>query len=97
ELMENRIHKTRWLKKLSILLFCVVILQIIYGAFVAGLKAGYLCPTWPKMCDEWIPDSVFALHPAWKNFMESGAGVQFVHRYIAYIVVLLVGIIYYKA
>lgn len=85
------------LKKLSLALFCVVVLQIIYGAFVAGLKAGYLCPTWPKMCDEWIHDSVFALQPWWRNFIEGQAGVQFVHRYIAYAVVIIVGLIFYKA
>lgn len=85
------------LKKLSIVFFCVVVLQIIYGAFVAGLKAGYLCPTWPKMCDEWIHDSVFVLHPTWKNFVEGQAGVQFIHRYIAYIVALMVVLIYYRS
>lgn len=85
------------LKKLSLLLFCVVVLQIIYGAFVAGLKAGYLCPTWPKMCGEWIHDSVFVLQPTWRNFIEGQAGVQFVHRYIAYVVVIIVGLIYYKS
>lgn len=87
----------RGLKKLSLVLFCIVVLQIIYGAFVAGLKAGYLCPTWPKMCDEWIHDSVFALHPWWRNFIEGQMGVQFIHRYIAYAVVFMVGLIYFKA
>lgn len=85
------------LKKLSLLLFCVVVLQIIYGAFVAGLKAGYLCPTWPKMCGEWMHDSVFVLQPTWRNFIEGQAGVQFVHRYIAYVVVIIVGLIYYQS
>lgn len=85
------------LRKWSVFLFCVVTLQIIYGAFVAGLKAGYLCPTWPKMCDEWVHDSIFVLNPWWKNFIEGQAGVQFIHRYIAYVVVLLVGIIYFKS
>ena len=85
------------LKKWSILLFIVVIIQIIYGAFVAGLKAGYLCPTWPKMCDEWIHDSVLALQPIWRNFIEGAAGVQFVHRYIAYAVVILATMIWYKS
>jgi len=85
------------LKNWSISLFVIVIIQIIYGAFVAGLRAGYLCPTWPKMCDEWMHDSVFALQPAWKNFVEGAAGVQFVHRYVAYAVALLASIIWYKS
>ena len=84
-------------KQLSIILFVVVILQIIYGAFVAGLKAGYSYPTWPKMGDEWISKNIFSLEPLWKNFFEGHAGVQFIHRYIAYVVVLFVGIIFYRA
>lgn len=92
----NNNEQKRGLKKWSVALLILVIIQIIYGAFVAGLKAGYLCPTWPKMCDEWMHDSVFALTPIWKNFIEGGAGVQFVHRYIAYIVVIVVEIIWFK-
>jgi cytochrome c oxidase assembly protein subunit 15 len=64
---------------------------------VAGLKAGYGYPTWPKMGDQWVPDDVTALEPVWKNFLEGHAGVQFIHRYLAYIVVLIVGIIFYRA
>jgi cytochrome c oxidase assembly protein subunit 15 len=95
--VKNTQAKIGRIKNLSIILFCLLILQIIYGAFVAGLKAGYLCPTWPKMCDEWIHDSVFALQPSWRNFIEGQAGVQFIHRYVAYAVVFMVGLIYYKA
>ncbi|HET7819177.1 MAG TPA: COX15/CtaA family protein [Bacteroidia bacterium] len=85
------------LRKISILLLSVIILQIIYGAFVAGLKAGYGYPTWPKMGNEWLPSDIVALEPLWKNFMEGHAGVQFIHRYLAYIVVILVGILFFKS
>lgn len=85
------------LRKSAIILFSIVVLQIIYGAFVAGLKAGYGYPTWPKMGDQWVPDDIFALEPMWKNFLEGHAGVQFIHRYLAYVVVLIVGIIFYRS
>lgn len=80
----------RNLKRLGIFLLTVVSLQIIYGAFVAGLKAGYAYTTFPKMGDEWMPDAVTAMQPFWKNLLENGVGVQFIHRCIAYIVVALV-------
>ena len=89
--------RERGVRKLSIILFSVVILQIIYGAFVAGLKAGYGYPTWPKMGEQWFPDEIVSLEPIWKNFLEGFAGVQFIHRYIAYVVVILVGIIFYRS
>jgi cytochrome c oxidase assembly protein subunit 15 len=86
-----------FLRRWAIILFSVVILQIIYGAFVAGLKAGYGYPTWPKMGDQWVPDDIVALEPVWKNFLEGAAGVQFIHRYIAYVVVIIVGILFYRS
>ena len=89
--------KEKAIKRVAVILLCVVILQIIYGAFVAGLKAGYGYPTWPKMGNEWIPGDITVLEPVWKNFLEGHAGVQFIHRYIAYVVVLLVGILFYRS
>jgi len=79
-----------FMRKWVFLLFFVTIVQIIYGAFVAGLNAGFVINTWPKMGEQWISDSVTSLEPFWINFIDGIGGVQFVHRYIAYIVVGLV-------
>ncbi|WP_203296359.1 COX15/CtaA family protein [Luteirhabdus pelagi] len=77
----------------------VLIIQIIWGAFVAGLDAGWLHNHWPKMSDgEWVHETVFIeQEPTWKNFVEGKSGVQFVHRYLAYVVVALIGIIWYRS
>ena len=81
--------------RLSSLILITVIVQIIYGAFVAGLKAGLIYNTFPKMGDSWIPDAVTAMEPGWKNVLENMAGVQFVHRCIAWLLVILVSILVY--
>ena len=78
------------LKKWLNVLLIVLLLQIIYGAFVAGLNAGFVMNTWPKMGEHWVADSVTALKPIWINFIDGIGGVQFVHRYLAYIVVAIV-------
>lgn len=80
------------IRKLLYFIFGLTILQIIYGAFVAGLNAGFVMNTWPKMGDEWISSSVTAMSPLWINFIEGIGGVQFIHRYVAY---LVVGFIFY--
>ena len=57
---------------------------------MAGLKAGHIYNTFPKMGDEWVASSVLF------SFQNEGASslvnnlsvVQFVHRYIAYAVVI---------
>jgi cytochrome c oxidase assembly protein subunit 15 len=59
-------------------LIVLVVIQIIYGAFVAGLKAGRIYNTWPKMGEQWIPESVF---------LDPGAESQFIHRTLALIIV----------
>lgn len=86
-------EKTANFKSLRTILFFVfgvTIVQIIYGAFVAGLNAGFIMNTFPKMGNQWINDAVFALTPLYKNFTEGLAGVQFVHRYLAYLVAGLI-------
>jgi cytochrome c oxidase assembly protein subunit 15 len=86
------------LKGIAIILFCVLILQIIYGAFVAGLKAGLFYPTWPKMGNEWFPeDTIMIFDSTIRNFLEVGAGVQFMHRTIALLVVLCVGWLWFRS
>ncbi|MGK7393594.1 MAG: COX15/CtaA family protein [Candidatus Cyclobacteriaceae bacterium M3_2C_046] len=85
------------LKKLSLWFLVVLAIQIIYGAFVAGLKAGFVYNTFPKMGDRWIAEGVTAMQPFYLNFLEGLAGVQFVHRYLAYILVILAAVIWYKA
>ena len=83
------------LLSLTKLFIGVLSVQIIYGAFVAGLKAGSIYNTFPKMGSEWLPDAILGFSPWWINFIEAHAGVQFIHRYIAYIVVALcIGITY---
>lgn len=89
----NRQKKMRpWIWILLILL----IIQIIWGAFVAGLNAGKIYTTWPKMGDSWIAESVIAMEPFYHNFIEGLAGVQFIHRYMAYLVVFMVLMVYFK-
>jgi heme a synthase len=79
-------------KTLSITILSITVLQIIYGAFVAGLKMGKGYNTWPKMGTEWFPESIF-VHPTWRTFLQDW-GVQFVHRYIALVLVAMGAILY---
>jgi len=94
ESIKAKIHP---LKKYFTWLLPIVILQIIWGAYVAGLNAGKVYNTWPKMGDQWIADGVTAMQPWWLNFVEGLAGVQFIHRYVAYVVFGLIIFISIKA
>jgi len=76
----------------------VLILQIIYGAFVAGLDAGFMHNHWPMMSEgKFMHETVYIEQsPIIKNFIEGKSGVQFVHRILAYIVVVLILVIWNK-
>lgn len=65
--------------------------QIMYGAFVAGRDAGMIHNYFPHMNPgEMISPAVFGMDPLWLNFIENNSGIQFVHRSLAYIVVVWV-------
>jgi cytochrome c oxidase assembly protein subunit 15 len=74
----------------------ILFLQIIYGAFVAGLDAGFIHNNWPMMNEgKFMHETVLIEKtPLYKNFIEGRSGVQFVHRVLAFIVVFSVLIIY---
>ena len=74
------------LVKRTTLLAGLVFLQIIAGAFVAGLKAGRTYNTWPLMDGDVIPAGYSAMIPFWRNMFENIGAVQFNHRMLAYII-----------
>ncbi len=73
------------------LLLVLVFVQVGAGAFVAGLDAGMGYNTWPLMDGALVPDGLGAIDPWWKNLFENALTVQFIHRTIAYVIVLYVG------
>lgn len=88
----KRISNPSVIKRTSRALIFLVFIQIIYGAFVAGLKAGYVYNTFPKMGSYWIPDSVGYAYDKTGiiSLFENLATVQFIHRYLALGVLVVV-------
>lgn len=54
------------------------------GAFVAGLDAGLVYNSFPKMGDHWIPEEWLQLSPKIKNFFENPTTVQLDHRILVW-------------
>jgi cytochrome c oxidase assembly protein subunit 15 len=59
-------------------------LQMLFGAYVAGLDAGYAFNSWPKMGEEWFPSGTPMLQPFITNLVDNPVVVQFVHRWLAW-------------
>jgi heme a synthase len=65
-----------------------VLVVMTFGAFMAGLRAGASHNTFPTMSGYWIPPGLFDLQPWWINIFENGTTIQFVHRWLAKLLVL---------
>ena len=87
------------LRKIARYALVVLLIQIIYGGFVAGLNAGLIHNHWPLMSDgQFIHDSVFIEQKTLLlNLTEGKSGVQFVHRTLAYVVVVFIVLLYFKS
>ena len=87
------------LRKLARIAMVVLIIQIIYGGFVAGLNAGLIHNHWPLMSEgKVIHETVWIEQPTLlKNLTEGKSGVQFVHRTMAYVVVGLIILLFIKS
>lgn len=79
-------------KKFGITILILLIIQIIYGAFVAGTKSGWTYNTWPKMEGEWVPESMTYMlgKEGSISLINNLASVQFIHRTLAYLITALV-------
>ncbi len=64
----------------------MVLVQVILGAFVAGLRAGLVYNTWPTMDGQWFPSDYWIAGQGFWSVFESHAAAQFNHRTFAYLV-----------
>ncbi|MDE0281975.1 MAG: COX15/CtaA family protein [Gammaproteobacteria bacterium] len=87
-LAQDRLRRFRRLAGVVIVL---VFAMIATGGFMAGTKAGFIFNTWPMMGNQWMPDQVWALVPWWRNLVDNPLGIQFVHRWLALVVLVAVG------
>ncbi|WP_338407696.1 COX15/CtaA family protein [uncultured Flavobacterium sp.] len=87
------------LRNLARIALAFLLLQIIYGGFVAGLNAGLIHNHWPLMSDgQFFHESVILEKNSWlQRLTEGKSGVQFVHRTLAYFVVALLLLLAFKS
>ncbi len=81
----------------AIAIVAVVFVMALSGGLVAGLRAGYAYNTFPLMNGHFVPPEILMLEPWWKNFLYNMATVQFVHRGIAWLLMVLVPLLWWRA
>jgi cytochrome c oxidase assembly protein subunit 15 len=87
------------LRKIARIALVVLLIQIIYGGFVAGLNAGLIHNHWPLMSDgQFFHDSIsLEKSNLLLAFIEGKSGVQFIHRTFAYFVVAMIILLFVKS
>ncbi|RYE26386.1 MAG: heme A synthase [Sphingobacteriales bacterium] len=81
---EKRVYSTR-LHNFTIIVIIVLGVQLVYGAFMAGLKAAMAAATWPTINGMWIPDRLMV-----QSFINHPINVHFMHRTLAYLLFTLI-------
>lgn len=87
----------RGLFNLTLLVLGLLAFQLLYGAFTAGSHAGYGYNTFPLMHDRWVAEAVMQMTPWWLNLTESTATIQFVHRWLAVVLVAAIAVLWWRA
>lgn len=75
----------------------IIMIMIISGALVAGTRAGLGFNTFPLMNGYFLPPGLFSMSPFYLNFVENPTTIQFDHRMIAYLLILYIPYVWYKA
>jgi cytochrome c oxidase assembly protein subunit 15 len=80
-------------RRLAVVSLAMVSLTIVAGGFTAGLHAGLTYNTFPLMDGRLVPDGYAALHPLIRNLTENVAAVQFDHRLLATMTLIVVSVL----
>lgn len=64
-------------------------IQLIFGALMAGHKAATAAPTWPTINGDWFPSTLFTERPWLFNFIDNKITIHFMHRGLAYLLLVL--------
>ena len=89
--------KDRSLHKLVIGIAVVLILQLMYGGFMAGLRAAVMAPTWPDINSYFIPPAMGVMSHFVKNLFYNPITIHFIHRGLAYLLSVMILIGWFKS
>ena len=68
----------------------VLLLQLIYGAFMAGHKAATSAPTWPDINGDMVPPNMWRSEEGLLNLIDNRITIHFIHRGLAYLLLFMV-------
>jgi cytochrome c oxidase assembly protein subunit 15 len=89
------------LRKFTFWIVAILVVQFVYGTFMAGLKAAIDAPTWPLINGKFFPSPVYFIgdhqFTGLSFLMDNPLVVHFIHRNLAYVITALIFIWWWKA
>ena len=85
------------MRSVALLALVLLFAQIMFGAFTAGLDAGYAFASWPLMGDAWFPSGTPMTDPTWLNAVDNPVVVQFIHRWLAFAAAAALALLAWRA
>jgi len=72
----------------------LLVIQLIYGAFMAGLKGALAAPTWPDINGSYVPVGITSYQGKEGTFLSALVNnpitIHFIHRNLAYLLAILI-------
>jgi cytochrome c oxidase assembly protein subunit 15 len=78
------------IRPVTIFIICLLVIQFLYGALIAGYKTAATAATWPDINGYFIPPGMTGDGDGWNAFIENRLLLHFIHRGLAYLIFLLV-------
>ena len=72
---------------LGMAVLAVLVVQLLFGAYTAGLNAGYVSSSWPLMNDYFVPGGINWAAGIWSALNNDLYLIHFIHRWWAWVVV----------
>ena len=81
-------------KKYLVIIICLLLVQLVYGAFMAGLKAAAVAPTWPDINGDYLPPNMTnhagRSYSFFSALVNNPVTIHFIHRNLAYLLSILI-------
>jgi heme a synthase len=84
------------LRRYGYALAALILVMVLTGGLMAGIRAGFAYNTFPLMNGEVVPEGIMLIEPWYLNFLNNMATVQFDHRAIAWALALLVPVFWWR-
>ena len=81
--------------KFLIIFLIIIFIQIILGAFLAGLNGGLLYNSWPDMNGNFLPNDIIKTDLYLFKSLNNPSVIQFYHRLMAYILLIFLFVLNY--